>query len=41
MAVVTEVQVRYRQQANCSKINMDSNYAHVNNIKMTNVKFFL
>jgi hypothetical protein len=37
MAIVqTEEQVRYRQQANRSKVNTDSNYTHVNNIKMTN-----
>jgi len=41
MAIVTkEERVRYRQQADCSKINTDSNYMHVNNIKMTNVNFF-
>jgi len=40
MAVVTEEQVRYRQEANWNKINTDSNYTHVNNIKMTNVKVF-
>ena len=31
----TEEQARYRQQANRSKINTDSKYTHVNNIKMT------
>jgi len=36
-----EEQVIYRQQANCSNINTDSNYTHVNNIKMTNIKIFL
>jgi hypothetical protein len=40
MAIVTEEQVRYRQRANPSKIDTDSNYTHVNNIKMTNAKFF-
>jgi hypothetical protein len=40
MAIVTEEQVIHRQQTNCNKINTDSNYMHVNNIKMTNVKNF-
>jgi len=40
MAIVTEEQVRNRQEANHSKINIDSNYTHVTNIKMTNVKIF-
>jgi len=37
----TEEQVRYRQQANRSKMNTDSNYTHVNNIVVTNVKIFV
>jgi len=40
MAIVAKEQVRHRQQANCSKINTDNSYTHVNNIKMTNVKIF-
>jgi hypothetical protein len=40
MVIVTEEQVRY-MQANHSKINTDSNYTHVNNIKMTKLLFFL
>jgi hypothetical protein len=32
MAIVTEEQDRYRQQANCGKINTDGNCMHVNNI---------
>jgi len=39
MVIVTEEQVRY-MQANHSKINTDSNYTHVNNIKMTKMLFF-
>ena len=40
MAIVAEKKVRHRQQTNCSKINTDSNYTHVNNIKVTNVNIF-
>jgi len=40
MAIVAKEQFRHRQQADCSKINTDNNYMHVNNIKMTNVKIF-
>jgi hypothetical protein len=41
MAIVAKEQIRRRQQADCSKINTDNNYTHVNNIKMTNVTIFL
>jgi len=37
----TEEKVRYIQPANCSKMNTDSNYKHVNTIKVTNVTYFL
>ena len=40
MAIVAKEQFRHRQQADCSKINTDNNYMHVNNIKMINVKIF-
>jgi hypothetical protein len=41
MAIVTKEQVRYRQQANVSKMDTDSNFMHANNIKMTDVKVFV
>jgi len=40
MIIATEDQVRYIQ-ANRSKINTDSNYMHVNNIKMTKCYFLV